>query len=250
MTMLNEDCPNFPPGYEARLCLDDAFESAIAAAEAGGPDGLLLWQDRGDRFNAAVLLRPLDPLEAALGLSQVGALALLDALSSLAPAETPMALGWPDRLLLNDATAGGLRLAHGPLVEKQGMAEVPDWLVLGFTLQLAPLSSADEPGLELEYTSLYEEGCGEATARLLVEALAHHLLAWLNRWQETGFEPIRRAAESYQAVRDVKLEPNGDIWLHDGTAKRLRVLRAALRQPSWVLPLAETGPESGPEPGP
>ncbi|MBP7064384.1 biotin/lipoate--protein ligase family protein [Ferrovibrio sp.] len=233
-----KDWPIFPPGYEARLCLDDAFESAIAAAEAGAEDGLLLWQDRADRFNAAVLLRPLDPLDAALGLSQVGLLALLDALAGLAPAETPITLGWPDRLLVNDATAGGLRLAHGALVEKHGMLEVPDWLVLGFTLQLAPFGDADAPGLELEYTSLHEEGCGEVTAKLLVEAVAHHLLAWLNRWQETGFEPVRRAAEAFQALREAKLEPNGDLWLHDGTAKRLRVLRAALRQPSWVLPEA------------
>jgi BirA family biotin operon repressor/biotin-[acetyl-CoA-carboxylase] ligase len=226
------DWPSFPPGYEARLCLDDPFDTAIAAAQSGAEDGLLLWQDRDDRLNAALVLRPFDPLPAALTLSYVGLLGLLDGFAALAPPETPASLTWPDRLLVNDATVGGIRIAHGPLVEKHGMQNVPDWLVLGLAVQMHGDKDDQAPGRELEYTTLFEEGCGEVTPRLLIESFSRHFLGWLDRWQEQGFEPVRRTAELHQTEQRTRLEPNGDASLND----ERRELVAALASPSWALP--------------
>lgn len=232
-----QDWPVFPPGYEARLCLDDPFAAAAQAARDDAPDGLLLWQDREDRLDAALVLRPLDPLSHALTLSYVGLLGLHDAFAGLAPPETPAALGWPDRLLVNDAIAGGIRVACGPAVEKAGFADVPDWLVLGFQVQIAGDAADDaQPGLDLRYTSLFEEGCGEIRARQLLESLTRHLLGWLERWQDQGFEPVRRQAELRQAEPRMRLEPGGDMSIDDGAKLQRHSLRDSLARPSWQLP--------------
>ena len=235
--MSPEDWPSFPPGYEAKLCPSDAFETACkAAAEDGAEDGLLLWVDRRDRCEAAVVLRPLDPIDAALTLSYAGLLGLHDALAAVAPPETPASMAWPDRLMVNEACVGGIRVAHGPLIEKEGMSDVPAWLVISIAVQMMGDPEDDAPGAETEYTNLLEEGCGEITVPMLVESFSRHLLHWLDRWQEEGFQPLRRAFLHDRHNKHVNLEPNGDAWMQDGAAKSWRSLREALRRPSWVLP--------------
>ncbi len=230
------DWPALPPGYTLKLCVSDAFDTACKAAGEGAEDGLMLMVERPDRCEAALVLRPLDPIQPALTLAYVGLLGLHDGLAALAPAETPASIDWPDRLLVNEACVGGLQVAHGPLVEKEGMSDVPDWLVLGITVQMFGDRSDDAPGIELEYTNLHEEGCGEIGVPQLVEAFARHLLLWLDRWQEEGFEPVRRALLNELADKALKIEANGDAWAEDGATKTWRSLRDALRHRSWVLP--------------
>jgi BirA family biotin operon repressor/biotin-[acetyl-CoA-carboxylase] ligase len=231
------DWPNVPPGYTLRLCAGDAFATACKAGVDGAEDGLLLWVDRHDRCEAALLLRPLDPVQAALTLGYVGLLGLHDGLAAVAPAETPASVSWPDRLLVNDACVGGIRVAHGALVEKQGMADVPDWLVIGLTVQMLPLSEDDDaPGTDLDYTNLHEEGCGEVTVPKLLESFSRHALHWLDRWQEDGFEPVRKAFLHDLDDKALKIEANGDAWHDEVGVKKWHALRDALRQPTWSLP--------------
>lgn len=234
--MTPDEWPDLPPGYTLRLCVADAFDTACQAARDGAEDGFMLMVDRQDRCEAALVLRPLDPVQPALTLAYVGLLGLHDGLAAVAPAETPAGIGWPDRLLVNAACVGGITVAHGPLVEKEGMVDVPDWLVLGITVQMFADRDDDMPGTELDYTDLHEEGCGEVTVPKLVEAFARHLLHWLDRWQEEGFEPVRRAVLHDLDDKALKIEANGDAWLENGAVKTVYALRDRLRQPSWQLP--------------
>jgi BirA family biotin operon repressor/biotin-[acetyl-CoA-carboxylase] ligase len=234
--MMPEDWPELPPGYTLRLCVADAFAAACQAAQDGAADGFMLMVDRHDRCEAALVLRPLDPVQAALTLGYVGLLGLHDGLAALAPAETPISLGWPDRLMVNAACVGGVRVTHGPLVEKEGMSDVPDWLVLGVTVQMVGADGDDDPGADLVYTNLHEEGCGEVTVPRLVESFGRHLLHWLDRWQEQGFEPVRRGVLHDLDDKALKIEPNGDAWLGSGGTKTIFNLRDRLRQPTWELP--------------
>ena len=234
--MTPDEWPDLPPGYILKLCVADAFDTACQAARDGAEDGFMLMVDRQDRCEAALVLRPLDPIQPALTLAYVGLLGLHDGLAAVAPAETPAGIGWPDRLLVNAACVGGIRLEHGPLVEKEGMIDVPDWLVLGITVQMAANRDDDMPGTELDYTDLHEEGCGEVSVPQLVEAFARHLLHWLDRWQEEGFEPVRRAVLHDLDDKTLKIEANGDAWLEAGAGKTVYALRDRLRQPSWQLP--------------
>lgn len=233
------DLPQFPPGYTVRLCPDDPFTSAIAAAEQGAEDGLLLWQDRADVFSAALVLRPLDPIQASLTLAYVGQLGLLDAFASVAPPETDAKLDWPDRLLVNGACVGGIRVAHGKLIEKQSLSDVPEWLVLGMHVQFEGAADDEQPGRDLEYTNLFEEGCGEVTAAVLVEAFSRHFLHWLDRWQEQGFAAIRKRYVEELHDKALTVEASGDAWRQTSTGKTWRSLREGLRRPSWVLPMVD-----------
>lgn len=232
------DWPDLPPGYTLKLCASDTFETACQAAREGAEDGFMLMVDRQDRCEAALVLRPLDPIQPALTLAYVGLLGLHDGLAAVAPPETPAGLGWPDRLMVNEACVGGVRVAHGPLVEKEGMSDVPDWLVIGIAVQIAGAEGDDDPGLELAYTNLQEEGCVEITAMQLVESFARHMLHWLDRWQEEGIEPVRRAMMHELDDKALMIEASGDAWLDNGMSKTFYSLRDRLRRPSWVLPEA------------
>lgn len=234
--MMPEDWPELPPGYTLKLCVADAFAAACQAARDGAEDGFMLMVDRQDRCEAALVLRPLDPIQPALTLAYVGLLGLHDGLAAVAPPETPAGLGWPDRLMVNAACVGGVRVAHGPLVEKEGMSDVPDWLVLGIAVQMTGDENDDDPGADLTYTNLHEEGCGEVTVPQLVESFGRHMLHWLDRWQEQGFEPVRRAILHDLDDKALKIEPNGDAWLDTDGAKTIFNLRDRLRQPTWTLP--------------
>jgi len=214
------DWPNFPPGFEARLCLDDPFIAAQAAGREGAPDGLLLWQDQADRLDAALLLRPIDPLGPSLTLAYTGMLGLIDGLAAVAPPETPVTYAWPDRLLVNEACVGGIRLAWGPPVEREGVQDAPDWVVLGIGVALSGAVSPDDPGHDLAYTDLAEEGAGNITAAMLLESFAHHFLHWLDRWQEEGLAGLSRALEENRADKTLNIEAQD--------------LGAALESPSWT----------------
>lgn len=234
--MTPAEWPDLPPGYSLKLCASDAFETACQAARDGAEDGFMLIVERGDRCEAALVLRPLDPIQPALTLAYVALLGLHDGFAALAPAETPAGIGWPDRLLVNAACVGGVRVEHGPLVEKEGMSDVPDWLVIGIAVQMAGAEDDEDPGLELAYTNLQEEGCGEITVPRLIESFARHMLHWLDRWQEDGIEPVRRAMMNELDDKALKIEASGDAWLDNGTTKTFYSLRDRLRHPSWTLP--------------
>lgn len=234
--MTPAEWPDLPPGYSLKLCASDAFETACQAARDDAEDGFMLMVERGDRCEAALVLRPLDPIQPALTLAYVALLGLHDGFAALAPAETPAGIGWPDRLMVNAACVGGVRVEHGPLVEKEGMSDVPDWLVIGIAVQMVGAEDDDAPGLELAYTNLQEEGCGEITVPRLVESFARHMLHWLDRWQEDGIEPVRRAMMNELDDKALKIEANGDAWLDNGTSKTIYSLRDRLRHPSWTLP--------------
>ncbi|HEX9463531.1 MAG TPA: biotin/lipoate--protein ligase family protein [Alphaproteobacteria bacterium] len=226
--------PVFPPGFIARLCPDEPFGTAVAAAGRDAEDGLLLWQDRSDRFDAAVVLRPLDPIQPALTLAHVGLLALLDAFAAVAAPETAAALDWPDRLLVNGACVGGVRVAHGRLIEKDAMADVPEWLVLGVRVQIAGDPGDPAPGRDLATTNLFEEGCGEVTAAELVETFSRHFLHWLDRWQDDGFAALRKRYLEELSDKSLEVEASGDAWRTTPAGRTRRPLRDALQRPSWM----------------
>ena len=70
---------------------------------------------------------------------------------------------------------------------------VPDWLVIGFGVAMrGPRTEQAAPG-RFRRTTLADEGCGEVATIDLLEAFSRHFLSWINRWQEQGVEPVRKA---------------------------------------------------------
>ena len=91
----------------------DAFCHACAGATELGA-GALVFVGRYDVAEFAVVLEPEEALASARRSFYAGMTALADALSALAPPETPIAIEWPDRLAVGRGRVGGGRSQRNP----------------------------------------------------------------------------------------------------------------------------------------
>lgn len=200
MTGSGGDTPRLPPAY--RLVVLDRVEStndeARARAEAGAEDGTLVWareqtKGRGRQGRTwvsapgnlffSLVLRPDRPAQEAAQLGFLAALAVGDAVGSVAP---PMEVRykWP-----NDVLFGG-RKGAGILLESRAGADGGlDWLVLGVGVNVVSFPE----NTETPATSLRFEGAAGLEAPQVLEAFARHFLSWVDRWLEEGFDPVRAA---------------------------------------------------------
>lgn len=226
----------------------DPFERARDAAARGDADGTFIWASRTDRAECAVVLAPDRPLAESCLAAPLTMLGIGEALGALIPPAVAVTYGWPDRIDVNGATAGGIRLAVGGSGKPQTM---PEWMVTAVSLAVAGDPADASPGRTIDRTSLFEEGCGEVTARQFLESFARHFLHWLNRWQDDGFGPVRGAwnARASNIGEPVALDlggalhagisrgidENGALLLEaDGETERLDLL-PALKAPTWSL---------------
>lgn len=179
-----------PPIYRrVDLAADeDVRAEARRRAEAGCEPATILWADRDDRMVSAVVLVPEEPLERALPVFHVAVVGLGDALGALVPAGVDVAFAWPGKVLANTAAVGevGLDAPAGA-----AMGEVPPWLVVSAEVAIARIAGDDPEALDLSVTSLEDEACFGVGSRDVLAAFARHFLAWVNRWQDDGFEPVR-----------------------------------------------------------
>ena len=186
--------PDLPSLFEPVFALregGDAFARAVALAPERGA-GTLVWVRTYARAEAAVVLEPEMPLAPARLAFHAAATALADALASLGPPETGVALRWPGTAVVNLGECGSVRLASPP-----GAAEdaIPDWLVVGMELRLS-FPAGYEPGQAPDVTSLEQEGFEGIGPPDLTAAWARHLMAGLDEWQARG---PKRVAERYLA---------------------------------------------------
>lgn len=200
--MSDERTLRLPPAY--RLVEVDSVvssnEEAKRLAAEGAEDGTLVWakeqtggkgrqgrswtSPRGNLF-LSMVLRPDCELKQAAQLGFAAALALGDAVGSVAPPLIEVTYKWP-----NDVLANGRKLA-GILLEAQANAEGGvEWLVLGVGANVKSFPR----DADINATSLHFEGCAPSVTEVdLLEAFARHFLSWVNVWLEDGFEPLRRA---------------------------------------------------------
>jgi biotin-(acetyl-CoA carboxylase) ligase len=179
---------SLPPLYEARALPASADPLAVAVQTARRSDatGSLFYAERPDRVEMALVLGPEGTLLQSLPVLYPLTMALGDALGSTLPPQIGVQFGWPDRILMNGALAGALRL----LSPTDDLKAVPDWLLAGFTLDVMGDPTDPEPGRNPDRTSLFEEGAVEVNPGMILEAFARHFLAWLNRWEEEGLAPL------------------------------------------------------------
>lgn len=245
--------PLLPPAYRLVRLANGAepFASALGAASTA-EDGDFFWADRPDRLDCAIVLHPELPAAKAGILAHVAMVGLGDAIGALAPPEVAVEFGWPDRLMVNGALAGGIRVATA---ETNGPDAVPDWQVLAITVALFGDRQNLSPGLRPDVTTLYDEGAGHIAPVSLAESVSRHLLAWVHRWHEDGFAPICaswliRAVGYRQTIdwpmqdgrltgRFVGLDEEGGLLLADdesqSSAFRTIPLGPPLSHPNWTL---------------
>lgn len=191
--------PKLPPGYTL-VALDETDstnEEARRRAEAGARAGTLIWarsQRRGrgrlgrvwssppGNLYCSLLLRPDLPMAEAAKLSFVAGLAVGEALIELLPEGTRVGYKWP-----NDVLVGGCKAA-GILLESMTLGARLASLVIGVGINV----ESHPEGLAYPVTSLKAQGSAATVAETL-EAYMRRFDAWLGRWQEQGFAPVRQA---------------------------------------------------------
>jgi BirA family biotin operon repressor/biotin-[acetyl-CoA-carboxylase] ligase len=130
------------------------------------------------------VLRPDCPPQEAAQLGFVAAVALGDAIGSVAPPMIEVHFKWPNDVLLNERKGAGI------LLESKIVEGVMEWLVLGVGVNV----ESYPPDLEPPATSLRFEGApGDVTAVRLLEAFTRHFMSRVNRWLDDGFAPIRQS---------------------------------------------------------
>jgi BirA family biotin operon repressor/biotin-[acetyl-CoA-carboxylase] ligase len=187
--MQNLPDPVFPPlltGHPVKAPLRPFEEACRRASRDELGAGDLLWSRNTVRAECAVILEPEIPLRRAVQMGPLMQVALADCLGALLPPRIGVHFRWPGTLLLNGAKAGETWIRGAPVPRD----EVPEWLVVGFSLWLVHDFGGKEPGESLGETSFWEEGAGELTRSDLLQSFAAHFLTWLNTWQDDGFRPV------------------------------------------------------------
>ena len=179
--------PVLPPAYDLVVIAGerDAFDRACELARTRVEDGLLVWSERPDRLQLAVVLEPEAPLAESLKAHHVFVLAVGDALGGFTAPALPLALRWPATVLVDGVALARIRCAWG-----DGAGGDPGWLVLGVE---AAAREPAEPGRTPDRLTL-EGAAGEPVPQArVVEQIARQFLLWMDRWQREGFAPIARA---------------------------------------------------------
>ena len=226
---------DLPPAFRLVALREagDAFAHACAHAPELGA-GTLVLVGRFDLAEFAVVLEPEEPLVSARRSFYFGMVALADALSALAPPETPIAIEWPDRIEVGHGLVGGGRLGWPQPANKEVR---PGWLVFGAVIRLVSMRSG-AAALHPRSTSLADEGFGEVGTERLVEGFARHLMVAIDCWEEGNFAAI---AQSYLArvrpelgVRRA-IDASGNLQIERlGEPVVCSDLRAVLATPSWL----------------
>ena len=235
--------PKLPPPFTAVLrdTVGSTSDEAKALASAGAAHGPLVraqeqtagrgrldrqWQSpRGNLYTSCILRPDVTPARAA-ELGFVAALAMAETVRALLPATVPVALKWPNDVLVDGGKVAGI------LLEAQsGPRGAIDWLVLGMGINVVA-APTDTP-----YRAVALQPLGAvADAKLVLELLYGALAERLDDWQRSGFagirarwlalarglgQPIeiRQGTETVEG-RFVDLDPDGALVLETSDGRR------------------------------
>lgn len=194
------EAPRLPPVY--RLVALDSVGStndeAKRLAREGAEEGTLVWareqtagrgrqgrdwvSPRGNLY-LSLVLRPECPASEAAQLAFVTCLGVGGMLGAFAAPLVPMTYKWP-----NDVLLGGRKVA-GVLLEAEGKGDGLEFLVVGVGVNLASApKDARHPA-----TDLRSEAESPVTPEEALESFARQFLAWVSRWTNDGFAPVREA---------------------------------------------------------
>jgi len=203
--------PVFPPLFQGIgvRAPQRPFSDAVAGAAKGRyGGGDLIWARNTKIMDVAIVLEPEVERARCYEILCAGAVAVSDALGAIAPPEVAITWTWPHILLANKARVGRLRFDLSPETGEDG---APLWLVLGIELAIMPDLSEPEPGLYLDRTTLFDEGCVDLDRTQVIEAWSRHFLTWIHTWSDEGFKQVHEAylfrAEGYR--QDIQMEIGG-----------------------------------------
>lgn len=160
--------------YAKDMARNGVAEGAVVWAQeqtsGRGRQGNNWVSNRGNLFTSIILRPGKQPLEAGQ-ISFVAAVALAETLKDLLPASVPVALKWPNDVLLQGKKSAGI------LIESE-----EGFIIVGIGVNVA---HAPEGAGSLQAFGV------AADAGLVLEKLANRLISLYGLWQKQGFGPIR-----------------------------------------------------------
>ncbi|HET6414516.1 MAG TPA: biotin--[acetyl-CoA-carboxylase] ligase [Anaeromyxobacter sp.] len=179
-------------------------EVVIAEAQTGGRGrrGRPWVSPPGKNAYFSVLLRPDLPPVRAPELTLLGSVAICDALRQ---ANVPATIKWPNDLLVAERKIAGI------LTELASEPERVHWVVLGVGVNVNAAPSDFPEELRPVATSIFIERGSKAPRALFVAACLTALEGWLDRYEEEGFDPVRRAWRERSSTlgREVRVKAEG-----------------------------------------
>jgi len=203
-----------PPAYRL-VALDSVgstMDEARARAVAGAEDGTLIWareqtagrgrmgrgwaSPRGNLY-FSLILRPDCPPAQAAQLGFIAAMAVGEAIGSVAP-PLDVTYKWPNDVLLSDRKVAGI-LMESLALPDGGL----DYLLLGCGVNVGTFpKDAAFPATSLRY-----EGTPASVTEVeVLEGFSRFFLAWVNRWLDDGFARIRLAWLDHAAFLGERIE--------------------------------------------
>lgn len=198
---MEQDAPRPPPVYELIVLdrVDSVIEEAARRADGGAGEGTLLWaraQDdattrRGKRWESpegnlhcALIIQPDYDNVTAEQLLYVAAISAGTAIADVLEPMTGLRYRWPNHIFINDLKSGALQF-RAPATS----AERYPWVAIGLNLNVAHHPPNPEPE---RFNSIHASGTPTAQLAELLEIYSRHFLAWINRWADEGFAPVRK----------------------------------------------------------
>lgn len=206
--------PQFPPlitGHMLKPGQSPVRKAAAGAAKKKYGAGDLLWLNDPDTLDYAIVLEPEVARAASLQMVFTQMVALGDAIGAIAPPEVAITYRWPGMVLANGATIGHVSAV---LADEDTAEGYPAYLVIGTHLAIRPKVYSNDPGLTRDSTTLWDEGCGELDAMMVLDSTARHFLNWVHTWEEDGFTPVL-------AVLDGRMTPGHAITVDGAEAAYL-----------------------------
>jgi len=141
------------------------------------------WQSRTGNLSATLLLRPDRPIAQCAQLSFVAAISVTELVAGYAPF-ADVRVKWPNDVLADERKIAGILLESA-----SNTGVCPDWLTIGFGVNLA----WHPENVEFPAISLAGLGASPPPARDALARLAASWERWYQLWMQHGFEPIRDA---------------------------------------------------------
>ena len=143
------------------------------------------WHAPPGNLHCALIIEPEYDNVAAQQLIYLATISAGTAIADLVSAMTGLRWRWPGELFINDLKSGMAQL----VAPAESTRPYP-WVVLGVSINVAEHPPNPEPE---RFNSIHDSGTPEVTVEALIEGFSRHFLAWINRWAEEGFEPVRKA---------------------------------------------------------
>lgn len=181
--------------------LDSTNSEARRLAGGGASHGAVIWARKqtsgrgrmgrewvsadGNLFTT-ILLSPRVSLQQCAQLSFVAALAVADTLDAIVPDAELVRCKWPNDVLVSGKKIAGVLLES--FTTKELISE-RQWIAVGIGINV---DSYPEHVL-FPATSLREVGVELISAKIVLSRLVHNFIARYDKWEASGFAPLRKA---------------------------------------------------------